>query len=131
MNNTAIEVPETGKLIVPMTNDYLFKMLLQENNNVLKALVQDLLHLEEGSIRTITITNPIQLGDHIDDKTIMLDIKALMNDYSVVNLEMQVINEKNHHVYSSNLHLSVLDLTQTELATEDDCSRHIDVWAPL
>ena len=43
----------------------------------------------------------------------------------------RMINEKNHHVYSSNLHLSVLDLTQTELATEDDCSRHIDVWARL
>ncbi len=187
MKDETVIIPQKGNLVVPMTNDYLFKMLMQENNKVLKALVQDLLHLEEGSLKTITITNPIQLGDHVDDKTIMLDIKALMNDRSVVNLEMQVINkgnwperslyylcdayqnlnkgddyinvkpvyhigildftlfpevpelyatyrmtnEKNHHIYSRNLQLSVLDLTQTDLATEEDYKYHIDIWARL
>ncbi len=187
MNDETIKIPEKGELIVPMTNDYLFKMLMQENNNVLKALVQDLLRLEDGDITSIVITNPIKLGDYVNDKTIILDINATMNDYSSVNLEMQVVNEndwperslyylcdeyqnlnkgdnytevkpvyhigildftvfpkhpefyatyrmmneKNHHVYSRKMQLSVLDLTQTDIATEEDIGYHLDIWARL
>ncbi|MBE5910506.1 Rpn family recombination-promoting nuclease/putative transposase [Pseudobutyrivibrio sp.] len=93
MKELNIEIPLEGELFVPMTNDYLFKMLLQRNNLVLKELVQDLLHMEQGSIDTITITNPIHLGDSFNQKSIILDIEAILNDNSIVNLEMQVINE--------------------------------------
>ncbi len=86
-------IPKSGELFVPMTNDYLFKMILQRNNLVLKELVQDLLHMDKNSIETITITNPIHLGDTITEKSVILDIEAILNDTSIVNLEMQVINE--------------------------------------
>ncbi|MCR5194705.1 MAG: Rpn family recombination-promoting nuclease/putative transposase [Pseudobutyrivibrio sp.] len=95
MNSTTIkyQIPESGDLFVPMTNDYLFKMILQRNNLVLKELVQDLLHMESGSIKSISITNPIHYGDTINEKTVILDIEAILNDTSIVNLEIQVINE--------------------------------------
>ena len=46
-------------------------------------------------MRSVTITNPIVLGDAIDEKTFILDIRALLNDSTILNLEMQVINEHN------------------------------------
>ncbi len=93
MKKNKYHIPESGDLFVPMTNDYLFKMILQRNNLVLKELVQDLLHMDKNSIKTISITNPIHLGDTITDKSVILDIEAILNDTSIVNLEMQVINE--------------------------------------
>ena len=91
MNKTNL----TGPLAIPMTNDYLFRALLQQNNKVLKGLISSLLHLPLEEIVSVEITNPIELGRSIDDKTFFLDIKVLLNSDTVINLEMQVINEQN------------------------------------
>lgn len=133
------------------------------------------------------IANPIELGASITDKTFILDIKILLNDQTILNLEMQVTNQhnwverslsylcrnfdslqtgetyqsfkpaiqigllnftlfpdrpefyatyqflnvKNYSLYSDKLHISVLDLTQIELATEEDRFYHLDFWASL
>ena len=53
--NTSI--PQSGALIVPMTNDYLFRALLQRNNLVLKGLICALLHMKEADISSVIITN--------------------------------------------------------------------------
>ena len=91
--NTSI--PQSGALIVPMTNDYLFRALLQRNNLVLKGLICALLHMEEADISSVIITNPIRLGDSIDNKTLVLDINVILNQHRIINLEMQVINLSN------------------------------------
>ena len=91
--NTSI--PQSGALIVPMTNDYLFRALLQRNNLVLKGLICALLHMEEEDISSVIITNPIRLGDSIDNKTFVLDINVILNQHHIINLEMQVINLNN------------------------------------
>ena len=91
--NTSI--PQSGALIVPMTNDYLFRALLQRNNLVLKGLICALLHMKEADISSVIITNPIQLGDSIDNKTFVLDINVILNQHHIINLEMQVINLNN------------------------------------
>ena len=91
MNKTNL----TGPLIIPMTNDYLFRALLQQNNKVLKGLISSLLHLSLDEIISVEITNPIELGKSIDAKDFFLDIKVLLNSDTVINLEMQVINEHN------------------------------------
>ena len=91
--NTSI--PQSGALLVPMTNDYLFRALLQRSNLVLKGLICALLHMEEADISSVIITNPIRLGDSIDNKTFVLDINVIMNQYHIINLEMQVINLNN------------------------------------
>lgn len=182
-----IQVPTSGELPVPMTNDYLFRALLQENNKVLCELIRDLLHLDEGTDIEASIQNPIVLGESVTDKTFILDILIRLNNSALVNLEMQVINEhnwverslaylcrnydglkkgddylqscpvyqigflnftlfenapefyasykllnvKNHREYSDKLQIKVLDLTQVELATEEDKLHKIDYWAKL
>ena len=90
-----INIPQSGALIVPMTNDYLFRALLQRNNHVLKGLICVLLHMEESDISSVIITNPIRLGDSIDNKTFVLDINVILNQHHIINLEMQVINLNN------------------------------------
>ena len=183
MNKTIL----TGPLTIPMTNDYLFRALLQQNNKVLKGLISSLLHLPLEEIVSAEITNPIELGKSIDDKTFLLDSKVLLNNNAIINLEMQVINEynwpdrslsylcrsfdnlkpgvgyrevtpviqiglldftlfpehpefyatyqllnvKNYIKYSDKLCLHVLDLTRTDLATEEDKQYQIDHWGAL
>lgn len=91
----AVVIPQSGPLLIRMTNDYLFRALLQRNNHVLKGLLCALLHLKDNEISSVTITNPIRLGERIGDKDFILDIRIVMNEYYVINLEMQVINLHN------------------------------------
>ena len=94
-NQNNIQLPEHGKLTIPMTNDYLFRALLQQNNKVLTGLIASLLHLSPSEISSVEITNPIVLGESINDKTFFLDIRVNLNQNTLINLEMQVINEHN------------------------------------
>ena len=43
----------------------------------------------------------------------------------------KLINVKNHHLYSDNFTLSVVDLSRIDLATEEDKQYRIDDWAAL
>jgi len=187
MTSKADFTSATGTLAYNLTNDFLFKALLQKNEHVLKALICSLLHLEMEEIHSIMITNPIEFGNSIHGKTFFLDVKLILNDETIINLEMQVINEenwperslsylsrsfdnlnkgtdytvvkpaihigflnfspkhvprefystykllnvKNYSVYSDKFVLSVVDLTQVELATEEDKKYQIDHWARL
>ena len=83
----------TGELPVKMTNDYLFRALLQSDNEVLKALLASLLKMKVGEIRSAEVTNPILLGESISEKTYIMDVRVVLNDEVVINLEMQVIRE--------------------------------------
>lgn len=83
----------TGKIDYTMTNDYMFRAVLQENEKVLTGLICSLLHLKRSDLKTILILNPIELGKAINDKTYMLDIKILLNNALVINLEMQVLRQ--------------------------------------
>ena len=89
------DYPTKGNLVVPMTNDYLFKALLQENEHVLKGLLCSLLHMEENEIKSTEITNSIKLGESFTDKTFLLDVMIMLNNSKSINLEMQVINFDN------------------------------------
>lgn len=63
MNKTIpLYVNETGPLPVKLTNDYLFRALLQTNEHVLKGLTASLLHLNIGDIHSIRITIPLFLA---------------------------------------------------------------------
>ena len=85
----------SGTIDYPLMNDYMFRSVMQSNKNVLKGLLCSLLHLQPEDILSVEILNPIELGKTIQDKDFFLDIKILMNDSTVVNLEMQVHNEYN------------------------------------
>ena len=176
-----------GKIPYNMTNDYMFRAVLQSNNKVLRGLICALLHLQESDIRSVEIVNTIVLGQSIASKEIRLDVNVLLNDDRLINLEMQVANElnwpnrsvlylcrsfdqlnhgqnynevkpvihigfldytlfeeypefyatyklinvNNHHIYSDNMALSVVNLSKIDLATEEDRKYHIDKWAAL
>ncbi len=177
----------TGALPYNMTNDYMFRAVLQSNNKVLCGLIRALLHLPKNIPVTAEITNPIVLGEAINDKEFRLDINVIINQETLLNLEMQIadklnwpnrslsylcrsfdqlnqsedyrsvkpvihigflnytlfkdnpefyatykmMNIQNHHIYSDNFDLRVINLTQIELATDEDKQFQIDYWAAL
>ena len=82
----------TGPVPFNMTNDYLFRAVLQENNYVLCGLIRSLLHIPESDKLEAVVTNPIKLGESIADKEFRLDINVIINDEKCLNLEMQVEN---------------------------------------
>lgn len=84
-----------GTIPYNMTNDYMFRAVLQSNNKVLRGLICSLLHLTEDDIISVEITNPIILGESVENKEFRLDINVLLNDNTLINLEMQVANKLN------------------------------------
>ena len=90
-NQITADIP-TGKLPFRMTSDILFKVLMQSSKNVLKGIVCSYLDLAPETIKSIDISNPISLKEDIAAKEMILDIKAILNDETIINLEMQVIN---------------------------------------
>ncbi len=83
----------TDKIDYTFMNDYMFRAVLQENERVLKELTCSLLHLNPDNVETVTILNPIELGEAYDDKAFVLDIKVLLNNAAIINLEMQVVKQ--------------------------------------
>ena len=92
--NTSI-VDNTGVIQYNMTNDYMFRYILQKNEKVLRGLICALLHLKPENILSVEIQNPIDLSKNITGKDFVLDIKVLLNNNQLINLEMQVKNEFN------------------------------------
>ena len=84
-----------GPIMYNMTNDYMFRVVNQTNPNVTKGIICSILHIKEELVQSIEITNPIELGEDMDDKTFVLDINVLLNNSSILNFEMQVVNEHN------------------------------------
>ena len=68
-NNLCFE-EATGTIPYNMTNDYMFRVVLQKNKFVLKGLVGALLHLNPEFLE-VEITNPIELGRSIENKDFM------------------------------------------------------------
>ena len=84
-----------GPLQFNMMNDYMFRAVLQTNNTALRGLICSLLHLTEKDVVSVEITNPIILGESIKNKEFRLDINVRLNDHTLINLEMQVVNRMN------------------------------------
>lgn len=176
-----------GKIDYTLMNDYIFHRVMQDNEISLKGIIGALLHLKPEQIASVTILNPIQPGDYIDSKTCILDVKVLLNNKIIINIELQVkkqyfwddrsvvyaariigelkkdapytdmkfvyhigilnftlfpehpeffatnqiTNVKKHYIYNDKLTLNVLDLTQIELATDEDKKWKLDDWARL
>jgi len=176
-----------GAIDYNMTNNYMFRYILQKNRKVLKGLICSLLHLKPENVRSIEIRNPINLAGDVTGKEFILDLKVMLNDDTLINLEMQVANEhnwperslsylcraydqlyrgqkyeealpvihigfldytlhpdypefyasyqmlnvKNHLLYSDKFMLSVVNLTCIKLATEEDKTYGVDYWAAM
>ena len=79
----------TKNLELQLTNDYIFKRLFSKkgNEDILKDLLEGILEIpiEEVELERVDIK----------DKLGVLDIKAIINENITVNIEMQVVDEKN------------------------------------
>ena len=80
----------TGPIRYTLRNDYMFKAVLQKNKRALTGLLAALLFLPAEEIVDTIIMNPIELGETVDDKTCILDIKIKLNDNKIINIELQV-----------------------------------------
>lgn len=94
--NQIINYPKKGELPVRMTNDLLFHYLLQDPDsvNILKGIISSFFDIDFDDIKSAIVENPISYGEALDSKKMVLDVKTLLNDNSIINLEMQVINYK-------------------------------------
>ena len=77
-----------------LTNDYMFKVVMQNSKGTLKALICSMLGIDRTELTSCDILNPIELGDAVTDKTCILDLKLLLNGTELIDLEMQVSNFK-------------------------------------
>jgi len=76
-----------------MSNDYMFKAVMQEREDVLRNLIGTLLEIDEDEIENCEILNPITLGESIEDKMCILDTRLLLNGNRNINVELQIRNE--------------------------------------
>ena len=82
----------TGPVSFKLTNDYLFRAVMQKNQKVLKGLVCALLHLQASEVSSFELRNPIVLGEQIDAKTFIFDLRIQLNGNRLINIELQVTN---------------------------------------
>ena len=122
----------TGKIDYTFTNNYMFHIILQENELVLKGLISSLLHLPFEDIGSVIIKNPIIPGAAIDMKEFILDLYITLNNNTELNLEMQINNLFNwpdrslsylcrtfdnlcrgqdYHLTKPAIHIGILDFT--------------------
>ena len=128
-----------GEIAYNMTNNYMFRYILQENKKVLKGLIAALLHLNPENIRSVEIRNPINLSEDVSGKEFILDIEVhigfldfiLHPSHPEFYATYKMLNVKNHLVYSDKFQLSVVNLKQIKLATEEDKAYKIDYWAAV
>ena len=77
--------------MLPLSNDYVFKRIFGKGGNekILKSLLEAILKI---NIQKIEIKNPEIPKETIDEKLIILDIKAEINEDTIIDIEMQVGN---------------------------------------
>ena len=85
---------ENNLELLPLTYDYIFKRVFayKGNESVLKDFLEALLKIE---IKGIKITNPEIIPYEKGEKRGLLDIKAEINDGTMLDVEMQMKNERN------------------------------------
>ena len=94
--NVTHSYPESGELPIQMTNDLFFHYLLQDydEQSILKGIISSFYDIPFEEIISAQVENPISYGEDISSKEMILDVKTLLNDNQIINLEMQVINYK-------------------------------------
>ena len=82
-----------GPIPYNMTNDYVFRIVLQENPDARKGLIGSLLHLRPEEILSATVLNPIDPGRSVNDKEIRMDVRVELNNHMFIDLEMQTTSD--------------------------------------
>ena len=67
---------------------------IRKSQKALRGLCASLLHMHLEEIRAVEVLNPIEFGDHPQDKEFVLDLKVMLNNDRILNFEVQVSNKK-------------------------------------
>ena len=91
MNNTN---QKNNKNTFSLKNDYIFKKIFakEENNSKLKDFLEAILNIE---IKKVVVKNPEIPKNMLDEKLVILDIRAEINEDTIIDIEMQVANQYN------------------------------------
>ncbi|ESU40762.1 Chromosome segregation ATPase [Giardia duodenalis] len=79
------------QFLLPPTNDYVFAKLFGSDENVLKCLLNAILD-GKPYVKHVTLGPTEYKKTTPDGKSVRLDIKATINDGTIVDVEMQCIN---------------------------------------
>ena len=99
-----------------LSNDFIFKKVFaqDENNSELIDLLKAILNI---NIQKVEVKNPELPKNVMDEKASILDIKAYVNEDTIIDIEMQVKNEYNI-TERSILYLSKLVAGQMEVGED-------------
>lgn len=121
------------------TKDFVFDLRVLLNNNTYINIELQVLNLGNWPERSLgylcrSFDNLNRGQDYIETKSVeqvcFLDF-TLFPESPEFFASYMFTNVKNHIIYSDKLRLSVVDLTQIDIATEEDKLRGIDHWARL
>ena len=117
---------ETVQLL-PLTSDIVFKQVFgqEESKPILRVFLNDVLGLDIQSAEQITLLNPIIDPKYIDDKMCILDIRVLLANRSLIDIEIQVLNR--HNMEQRALYYTC-QLCTEQLHTGDDYSKTAPVY---
>ncbi|MBO4458413.1 MAG: PD-(D/E)XK nuclease family transposase [Butyrivibrio sp.] len=176
----------TGEIEFTLMSDMMFHYVMQKSERALTGLVCALKGLTPNDVKSIIVTNPIDLNSA--GKETIMDIKLTLNNNEVLNIELQVYSDKywvprsilylcraydnigsgdnyslikpttllcitdqkllanaepefyakyrltnlkNHHLYTDKFGINVLQLDQTDIATQEDITNNLVYWANL
>ncbi len=87
MNNTN---QKNNKNTFSLKNDYIFKKIFakEENNSKLKDFLEAILNIE---IKKVVVKNPEIPKNMLDEKLVILDIRAEINEDTIIDIEMHFI----------------------------------------
>ena len=90
MEDIKTQMPE-----IPITNDYIFKRIFTKKGN--ESILKDLLiAILNEPIQEIKVQSEVSLEKEVaENKLGRLDILAELDDKTIVNIELQVINNHN------------------------------------
>ena len=108
--------------MLPLSNDYVFKRIFGKGGNekILKSLLEAILKI---NIQKIEIKNPEIPKETIEEKLSILDIKAEINNDTLIDIELQVGNttaiERRLVVYNAKLIAGEIKVSQEYKKAKD------------
>ena len=83
------------KTKIPITNDYIFKKIFSKKGN--ESILKDfLIAILEIPIEKVEVQAEVTLEKELEENKLgRLDILAVLNDDTIVNIEIQVLNPNN------------------------------------
>ncbi len=85
----------TGKIPYNMLNDYMFRIVLQDNIEALRNIIASVLHIPPSTITDVEVRNTIVPGETPKDKEYRMDIRVVINNSTDVDIELQIRDEGN------------------------------------